>query len=58
MGSLLPVFSQDLVAGPAEPRAVLLQAREHNRIASVHMGAAEARHVTRAGIVTLLRGSG
>src|SRR5581483_103156 len=56
--NLLPVLGQDLVAGPAEPGAMLLQAREHDRIASVHVGAAEARHVTRAGIVALLRRSG
>src|SRR6202041_1295384 len=51
---LLPVFGQHLLAGPAEPGAMLLQAAQHHRIALVHLGAAEARHVTRAGVVTLL----
>ena len=55
---LLPVFGQHLVAGPAEPGAVLLQAAQHHRIAVVHQGAAEARHITRAGIVTLLGRNG
>ena len=53
-GALLPVFGQDLVAGLAEPGAVLLQAGQHDLIALIHMGAAEARHIARAGIVPLL----
>jgi hypothetical protein len=34
---------------------VLFQTPQHNHIAIVHLGATEAHHVARAGIVTLLR---
>ncbi|HEY1638050.1 MAG TPA: hypothetical protein VGF62_05965 [Rhizomicrobium sp.] len=52
---LLSVIGQNLVAGPAEPAAVLFQTTQHDHVAVVHLGATEAHYVARAGIVTLLR---
>ena len=45
---------QCLLAGLAEPRAVLLQAGQHHLIAVIEMRAAKARRIPRAGIMTLL----
>src|SRR5207237_6602143 len=56
--ALLPVIGQHLVAGFRESRAVLLQAGEHDLVAVIHMRAAKARDVARAGVVSLLRGGG
>ena len=52
--SLLPVIGQDLVAGLAEPGAMLLEATQNGRIAVVHHRPAMARHIPRTGIVPLL----
>jgi hypothetical protein len=52
---LLSVFRHDLVAGPADPGAVLLQAGQHDRIAVVHASSAKPRDVARAGVMALLR---
>jgi hypothetical protein len=43
-----------LLAGLAEPRAVLLQTGQHHLIAVIEMRAAKARCIPRAGIMTLL----
>ena len=40
--ALLTIFGQDLVAGLADPRAMLLQAGQHDRIAVIHVSAAKA----------------
>ena len=53
-GALPPVGRQRLLAGLAEPRAVLLQAGQHHLIAVIEMRAAKARGVPRAGIMPLL----
>ena len=45
---------QRLLAGLAEPRAVLLQAGQHDLIAVIEMRAAKARRIPRAGIMPLL----
>src|SRR5690349_7255407 len=61
MVSGLPsVCGQRRLAGLAQPRAVLLQAGQHNHVAVIEMGAAEARGIARAGILALLlrRGAG
>ena len=52
---LLPVIGQHLLAGLAEPGAVLLQAGQHDLVAIIHLRTAKARDVTRAGVVPLLR---
>ena len=51
---LLPVAGQHLLARLAEPGAVLLQARQHDLVAVIEMGAAKARGVARAGVLALL----
>jgi hypothetical protein len=51
---LLPVTDQNLQAALAEPGAVLLEARQDDHIAVIHMGAAITRHIARAGILPLL----
>ena len=51
-----PVRSQRRLAGLAQPRAILLQAGEHDHVTVIEMGAAEARGIARAGILAL-RGS-
>src|SRR5581483_1313709 len=50
---LLPVFGQHLFAGAAEALAVLLQAGQHHLVALAHMGAAEAGHIARTGVVLM-----
>ena len=45
---LLPVIGQNLGAGLAQPRAVLLQAHQNDLVALVHMRAAKPRHIPRA----------
>jgi hypothetical protein len=52
--ALPPVTGECLLAGFAEPRAVLLQAGQHHLIAVIEMRAAKARRIPRAGIMTLL----
>jgi hypothetical protein len=51
---LLPVFGQNLVAGPAYSGAVLLQARQHDLVTVVHHRTAMAANIPRAGVVPLL----
>jgi hypothetical protein len=46
------VIRQHLVAAFAQPRAILLEAGEHSLVAIVHHGAAKARDVARAGVVS------
>ena len=53
-GALPPVGRQRLLAGLAEPRAVLLQAGQHHLIAVIEMRAAKARRIARAGVMPLL----
>ena len=48
---------QHFLAGLADPRAVLLQAGQHDLVAVIHIGAAKSRDVASAGIVPLLRRS-
>ena len=45
---LLPVIRQNLRAGLAQPRAVLLEACQNNLVALVHMRPAKPRHIPRA----------
>jgi hypothetical protein len=52
---LLTVFDQNLVAAPADPGAMLLQAGQHRLIAIIHDGSAVPHHVAGAGIVLPLR---
>jgi hypothetical protein len=56
---LLPVFRQNLGAGLAEPRAVLLEACQNNLVAVVHMSPAKPRDIARAPRIrpSALRGS-
>ncbi len=56
VANLLPVIGQHLLAGFREPRAILLQAAQHDLVAIVHVGATEPRNVPRTGVVSLLRG--
>jgi len=56
-GKLLTVIGQDLRAGPAQPAAVLLQARQHELVAVIDVGAAKPRDVARASVMPLLRRS-
>ena len=51
---LSPVRGQRLLAGFAQPCAILLQAGEHDHVAFIEMSAAKARGITRAGILALL----
>jgi hypothetical protein len=48
------VTGQQLLAGPADPGAVLLQARQHDLIAVIHVGPAKTRDIPRAGVTSLL----
>ena len=50
----LTVLLQHLIAGAGDAGAVLLQAGQHGGIAGVHVSAAEAGDVARAGIMALL----
>jgi hypothetical protein len=52
------VLGQDLFTGPAEPRAVLLEARQHDLVTIIHHGPAMAGNIARAGVVALLLGRG
>jgi hypothetical protein len=52
---LLPVIGQNLRAGPAEPGAILLQARQNDHIAVIEMGAAKSRRIARTGVALLRR---
>src|SRR6478609_9722426 len=54
----LAVGGEHCIAAAGNAVAVLLQARQHRDIALLHIGAAEARDVARAGIVALLSESG
>jgi hypothetical protein len=45
---LLPVIGQNLLAGPAQPGAVLLEAGQNGHIAVVHHRTAMTADVTRA----------
>ena len=54
--ALLAVLCQDLEAGLAQPGTILLQAGQHDLIAFIHVSAAVARDIARAGIVLLLLG--
>lgn len=49
------MIGQYFRAGPAEPGAVLLQARQYDLVAVIHVSAAKPRDVPRTGIVPLLR---
>jgi hypothetical protein len=48
------VLAQDFQAGLAQPGTVLLQARQHDLVAIIHVSAAEAGDISRASIVLLL----
>ena len=52
---LLPVVGQNLRAGVAQPGPVLLQARQHDLVAIIHLSAAKPRDIPRAGVMPLLR---
>src|SRR5436190_9146708 len=54
---LLPVADQHLLTGLAEAGAVLLQARQHDHVALIHVRPAEPRDVAGAGVLALLRRS-
>jgi hypothetical protein len=54
LNGLPSVSSQRRLAGLAQPRAILLQAGEHNHVAFIEMGAAKTRGIARAGILALL----
>jgi hypothetical protein len=56
--NLLPVIGQDFRAGVAQPGAVLPEAGQHDLIAVIHVRAAIARDIPRAGVGTLLRRCG
>ena len=45
------MLDQDLVAGPLDVPAMLLQAGEHHLVAVIHDPAAQPHDVTRAGVV-------
>jgi hypothetical protein len=49
----MAVFGQNLRAGLAEPVTVLLQARQHDLIAVIHVRAAKTRDVPDAGVMSL-----
>jgi hypothetical protein len=51
---LLPVTDQHLLAGPADPGAILLQARQHDLVAVIHVSPAKTGHIPRAGVTPLL----
>jgi hypothetical protein len=51
----LPVIGQHLVAGPAEPGAMLLKTAQNHRIAVAHDSPAKTGDIARAGVVPLLR---
>jgi hypothetical protein len=51
---LLPVIGQHLLAGPAEPAAMLFQTPQNDRVAVVDDSSAETRDIARAGVVPLL----
>jgi hypothetical protein len=53
---LLAVIRQYLLAGPAQPCAVLLEATQNSHVTAIHHGPAKARNVARARILALLRG--
>jgi hypothetical protein len=53
---LLPVTDQHLLARPTQPAAVLLQARQHDHIAVIHVSPAKSRDIPRTGVLPLLRG--
>jgi hypothetical protein len=50
------VVDQLLLTRPAEPGAILLQARQHDLVAIAEHGPAKPRGVARAGILALLLG--
>jgi hypothetical protein len=50
----MAVFGQNLLAGLAESLTVLLQARQHDVVAVIHMRAAKTRDIPRAGVMSLL----
>ena len=52
---LLPVIGQYFRTGPAEPGAVLLQARQYDLVAVIHVSAAKPRDIPRTGVLPLLR---
>jgi hypothetical protein len=51
------VAGQHLLTGLANAGAVLLQARQYDLVAVIHLGPAKPRHVAGAGIMALLRRS-
>ena len=51
---LPPVARQRLLTALADTGAVLLQARQHDHVAVIHLGAAKARDVAGAGVMALL----
>jgi hypothetical protein len=53
-GRSAPVIDQNLVAGLADPGAVLLQARQHGLVAIIHHGPAMPGDVAGAGVVPRL----
>ena len=54
---LLPVIRQGLLAGLAEPGAILFQARQHDLVAVIHMSPAKPRDVAGTGVMPRLRRS-
>jgi hypothetical protein len=53
---LLPVTDQHLLARLAQPAAVLLQARQHDHVAVIHVSPAKSRDIPSTGVLPLLRG--
>ena len=52
--ALLSVIGQRFRAGLAEPGTVLLQARQHDLVAVIHLGTAKTRDIPHTGIMPLL----
>ena len=52
---LLPVVSQYLIAGPADPGAILLKAGQDTEVALIYHGAAVALNVAGAGFLLVRR---
>ena len=48
------MIGQNFRAGATEPAAVLLQARQNDLVAVIHLSAAKTRDIPRAGVVSLL----
>jgi len=48
------VIGQNLRAGATEPAAVLLQARQNDLVAVIHLSAAKTRDIPRARVMSLL----